>query len=59
MRLIAEIDTPTKADLAARDELIAKLQAEVQSLRAQLRRQTSARLEDLQRFLGPSAVLRD
>lgn len=59
MRLIAEIDTPTKDDLTARDALIAELQAEVQSLRAQLRRQISPRLEDLRRFMGHSAVPRD
>lgn len=59
MRLIAEIDTPTKADLAARDELIAELQTEVQSLRAQLRRQERPRLDDLLRFMGRPTELPD
>ena len=59
MRPIAEIDIPTKDDLTARDELIAELRAEVQSLRAQLRRQINPRLDDLLRFMDSPAVPRD
>lgn len=59
MRATTDIDTPTKDDLTARDELIAELQAEVRSLRAQLRRQERPRLDDLLRFMGRPTELPD
>lgn len=59
MRATADIDIPTKGDLLARDELIAELQTEVQSLRAQLRRHERPRLDDLLRFMGRPTELPD